>query len=903
MFKPRRLWSQLWGLQGMYLCFFLHSQATGSSYPNHGHIPIGTLFNMDAEPVSRSALMYAISTNNELRKGGKGITFNMLSDDVDIDSNFAVTSKLCAQMSSGIFVMYGSTSQSTFKTLQAYSAKFNMPFITPDLSGTIHKEHQPQMLFAKPVYADAIVDLVKGLNWRRLDYVYDNSEGLLRVQHVYDRLKREQYGIEIGFRRIEQVESAHEDLRRLDYLDREKMRNIVLDLSSLNAYAALLRQIPEVGMNRHGYNYILGTLDMLSLDVSRFLHGGVKVYGFQLVDVSRRQVQTFLEEWQELEPGIWPGAGTNLLQTDAALSVDMLHTIRAALTAMIKEQRDVFHYVFRRGKMYNMNKTIGIQCNSNPPLPWMHGEQIYRALKQVDFDGLTGHIQFDEFGQRANYSLDIITAGLDTGLAKIGKWHSRYGLLDNDQDLPVDPIYPQQNYTEWRKVVTTILEPPFLMLRGNVEEDGSPLIGNGRYEGYAKDLAMEIEKRLDIDYILDPVTDGEYGREVENGSWTGMIGQLVSGKADLAIGPLTITAARERVVDFTKPFMDIGISIMTLKPERQKAGLFSFMEPFSLSLWVSIVIAYVTISLTIFIVSRFSPYEMKEHAPYLDHFRYNFTLCNSFWFAMGALMLQGSDLCPRSIAGRIIGGVWWFFVLIIISSYTANLAAFLTVERMLQPVQSADDLVKQAEISYGILETGATRVFFEESNVTTYKMMWSYMSSASPPVMVSSLQQGVHRVQNSGGKYVFLLESSTNEYINNRLPCNTVKVGPNLNLEGFGIATPHGSDLKESVNYVTLKLKEDGTLHKMKQTWWEEKGECGVDTGNKESKKRSLSLNNVAGVFLLLIAGLVVAIGTGLIEAHYIKTQYLKYVSTLDSRCLQHEYSNGNGILNKYIQS
>ena len=78
----------------------------------------------------------------------------------------------------------------------------------------------------------------------------------------------------------------------------------------------------------------------------------------------------------------------------------------------------------------------------------------------------------------------------------------------------------------------------------------------------------------------------------------------VPQKAGLAIGPLTITSSRERVVDFTKPFMNMGISMMALKPERQRAGHFSFLEPFSLSLWLSILIAYVVISVTIFIVSR-----------------------------------------------------------------------------------------------------------------------------------------------------------------------------------------------------------------------------------------------------------------------------------------------------------
>lgn len=70
------------------------------------------------------------------------------------------------------------------------------------------------------------------------------------------------------------------------------------------------------------------------------------------------------------------------------------------------------------------------------------------------------------------------------------------------------------------------------------------------------------------------------------------------------------------------------------------------------------------------------------------------------------------SLLSRSLSGRIVGGVWWFFTLIIISSYTANLAAFLTVERMVSPIESAEDLAKQTEIAYGTLDSGSTKEFF-----------------------------------------------------------------------------------------------------------------------------------------------------------------------------------------------
>lgn len=92
-----------------------------------------------------------------------------------------------------------------------------------------------------------------------------------------------------------------------------------------------------------------------------------------------------------------------------------------------------------------------------------------------------------------------------------------------------------------------------------------------------------------------------------------------------------------------------------------------------------------------------------------------FSILNSFWFALGAFMQQGCDISPRSISGRIVGSVWWFFTLILISSYTANLAAFLTVERMVTPINSPEDLASQTEVQYGTLIHGSTWDFFRVS--------------------------------------------------------------------------------------------------------------------------------------------------------------------------------------------
>ena len=80
----------------------------------------------------------------------------------------------------------------------------------------------------------------------------------------------------------------------------------------------------------------------------------------------------------------------------------------------------------------------------------------------------------------------------------------------------------------------------------------------------------------------------------------------------------------------------------------------------------------------------------------------------------------------------------WLFTLIIISSYTANLAAFLTVERMDSPVDSADDLAKQTKIEYGVVRDGATMTFFKVCPffLTLFVTAAHLISSISPQKMI-----------------------------------------------------------------------------------------------------------------------------------------------------------------------
>lgn len=184
----------------------------------------------------------------------------------------------------------------------------------------------------------------------------------------------------------------------------------------------------------------------------------------------------------------------------------------------------------------------------------------------------------------------------------------------------------------------------------------------------------------------------------------------------MSMAALTINYEREQFVDFSKPFLNLGISILFKSPKKEKPGLFSFLSPLATEIWIYLIAAYMTVSLGIFVLARLSPYEWYNPHPCntdSEEVENTFDLGNSMWFAIGTLMQQGSDINPRACSTRLVGSIWWFFTLIMISSYTANLAAFLTIERMVSPIESVEDLEKQTEIKYGTRYNGTTMSFFK----------------------------------------------------------------------------------------------------------------------------------------------------------------------------------------------
>ena len=219
---------------------------------------------------------------------------------------------------------------------------------------------------------------------------------------------------------------------------------------------------------------------------------------------------------------------------------------------------------------------------------------------------------------------------------------------------------------------------------GNLNEDKVLIVGikeaepfsfknfAGEWEGISVDLWKGIANRLEFNYTFEEATLVE------------MLSGVAEGRFNAAIGALTVTAEREKSLDFTHPFYTTGLSIAV---RDEGVGILQVLKSFfSFEFILAISVLALCLFIAGFLVWLFERHENEE-------FKGMQGIGSSFWWSAVTMTTVGyGDKTPRTFGGRTIALIWMFTSLIIVSGIIAMIASVFTVESLQTKINGSEDL-------------------------------------------------------------------------------------------------------------------------------------------------------------------------------------------------------------------
>ncbi|KAL7026698.1 hypothetical protein ACKWTF_005131 [Chironomus riparius] len=807
------------------------------SQQQHDSVKIGGLFDDDLD--TQIAFRYAVKKTGELSMNFDTYRkLNAVNREVTSGDEFEASVKVCEMIMNGALGIIGPSSQESSVHIQNICDAKEIPLIETRIDGS-----SKNFINLHPTPIDlgrAYLDIINEWNWQGFTILYEDSPWLPLVDYIMINYKKR---FPIFVRQLHVTADGNYRMR-LNQVKRFDAENIVI-CSSTDKLPEILKQAQQVGLLSEGRNVLITSLDMHTIDLEPYQYAGSTIVGFRLLNIddpdfiaTTKEIYEYAERNPKLLKPKEQQQSTSSFYRDDPNQVDLvpegLTTEKMLVsTALTYDAAILFSHAMSKFSEIQAHKKI--DCK-NPESTFIYGNSIFNTMKTLNFKGLSGEIHFDQHGNREHFQLDVLELYSD-GLKKVGIWNSSesVGLQINYESNK--EVINDANIFRGKvlKILTVVENPPYAMRK----ETSEPLSGNDQYEGFGIELIEKLAARIGFNYSFELQEDRGYGNPIDENKlqWNGMIGELMADRADLAITDLTVTSDRETAADFTMPFMDLGIQILFQKPKKEDPDLFSFLQPFSAGVWACVIGSFFLVSISLFIMGRMSQQEWDNPYPCVEEpevLLNQFTLKNAIWFSVGAVLQQGSEIAPKAPSTRLVASIWWFFTLIMVSSYTANLAAFLTIENpspIISNVQQLYEKGKQGIVKYGAKKGGSTLSFFRDSENEMYKEMYSYMIS-DENLMMDSNDAGRDRAKIE--KYAFLMESSTIEYIEQR-HCEVAQVGDKLDQKGYGIAMKKGSPYRVILDEVILQMQESGELARMKNKWWREKrggGACVSKTAH-----------------------------------------------------------------------
>ncbi|PLX17138.1 MAG: ligand-gated ion channel family protein [Salinivirgaceae bacterium] len=291
-------------------------------------------------------------------------------------------------------------------------------------------------------------------------------------------------------------------------------------------------------------------------------------------------------------------------------------------------------------------------------------------------------------------------------------------------------------------------------------------------------LWKEINKEVKQPFVYKKLTLDE----VVNG--------IASHDIDLTINPLTITSKRSEVIDFSAPYYISNSTVMVPSVSSFEKGLQFISSFFSLNFLRAIGALFLVVFIFGFIAWLF---ERKKNQ---DEFGSGLKGLGSgiWWSAVTMTTVGYGDKSPKTPGGRVVGLVWMFAAIIIISGFTASIASSLTVNQLSWNQNSVDDF-KEKKIA--VIENSATEAFLEHRFFKKLKPFKTLEECRD------ALANGyVEAVSHDEPQLKYIAQLDTLGLY------ETLPISYNSQLYAFGFSESLSVDLKEQITVRLLEVTE-----------------------------------------------------------------------------------------------
>ena len=296
---------------------------------------------------------------------------------------------------------------------------------------------------------------------------------------------------------------------------------------------------------------------------------------------------------------------------------------------------------------------------------------------------------------------------------------------------------------------------------------------DGSWSGISIELWRDIAEALQITYTLR-----EYDLQ-------GLLQAVQQSDIDAAVGALSITSERERVMDFTHPFYNTGLSIAVAEhsqwPILTKAKRIMSREFFAvLALLFTLLLL---LGVIIWLCER------RRNPQQFGGNPLHGIGAGLWWAAVTMTTVGYGDKTPVTLLGRVVALVWMYMALILLTSFVAAITAVLTLSELSSSIDSPADLTQ-----YTIATVTA-------SSSETY-LAHHHLSRRPYPSLAEALQ-----AVSSGEADAAVYDEALLHYLMLTEFAGQVRVLPFVFArQSYGIALPSGSALREPVNQALLKI-------------------------------------------------------------------------------------------------